>query len=482
MNKFYDGKKGLLSVLFIVFLSIYQNVTANDVVAGAYYVSTSGSDNNDGKLVNEGGSGPWLTIQHAAQTLVAGEIVYVREGIYSEPDPIDGSTKIWGIRPKNSGSAGNYISYVAYPDERVVLDTNFESPCITLYGIKYVQIKGFEIRNCNGSGIWVKSGSGTENSNLILDENLIHGIDGGSGSNVAGIRMDYVGHSTISNNIIYNIRVAGEHNGNAAGVLSYEMHNVIIENNEFFDSYSGIFHKTPADSTQKSGVFRKNLIHDTDRAIYFNTNETVPITGFHNGTEVYNNVVYNSGLFIYDHSYQSKAQSTGLKVYNNTVIGADFGIRGFDKVEFYNNILVDKPGINTYYQEHVFTDPGTRKAPGLILSDYNLYFPNFVAQVGVYSNEKKVFNSLSEWQVSGFDGALFTIDVSAPGPDEHSAVEDPLFINKEVNNYRLQPQSPAKTMGINGGVIGAYITDNDVIGPEVSRFLIPPAAPVLEVK
>ncbi|MGO4372568.1 DUF1565 domain-containing protein, partial [Paenibacillus sp. MCAF20] len=45
----------------------------------AYYVAPTGSDSNPGTL-----NAPWKTIQKAANTLVAGEIVYVRGGVYKE--------------------------------------------------------------------------------------------------------------------------------------------------------------------------------------------------------------------------------------------------------------------------------------------------------------------------------------------------------------------------------------------------------------
>ena len=44
-----------------------------------YYVSTKGNDSNPGTI-----SSPWLTIQHAANTVSAGATVYVFGGVYNE--------------------------------------------------------------------------------------------------------------------------------------------------------------------------------------------------------------------------------------------------------------------------------------------------------------------------------------------------------------------------------------------------------------
>src|ERR1051325_7473065 len=50
------------------------------VRATTYYVSTSGSDGNNGTSL----STPWRTINKAAQTMVAGDTVYIRGGTYRE--------------------------------------------------------------------------------------------------------------------------------------------------------------------------------------------------------------------------------------------------------------------------------------------------------------------------------------------------------------------------------------------------------------
>src|SRR4030042_2212460 len=64
-------------------------------VYGVYYVSPAGNDANLGTE-----SKPWRTIQKAADTLAAGDTVYIKTGVYAEM-----------VEPQNSGSAGHYIGY-----------------------------------------------------------------------------------------------------------------------------------------------------------------------------------------------------------------------------------------------------------------------------------------------------------------------------------------------------------------------------------
>ena len=70
-------------------MSLYENNRSthragarysNGVRAATYYVSTSGNDGNNGTSL----STPWRTINKAAQTMVAGDTVYVRGGTYRE--------------------------------------------------------------------------------------------------------------------------------------------------------------------------------------------------------------------------------------------------------------------------------------------------------------------------------------------------------------------------------------------------------------
>ena len=85
---------------------------------------------------------------------------------------------------------------------------------------------------------------------------------------------------------------------------------------------------------------------------------------------------------------------------------------------------------------------------------------------------------MKSWQDSG---ALFTIDVGASGADAHSIIADPMFVNRSLRDYRLQKSSPAKTMGVGGGAVGAYVNNNDIIGPVISRFTDTPSLPVSPV-
>jgi len=76
--------------------------------AGTYYVdrlNPAASDTNPG-----GETLPWLTIQHAADTLVAGDTVLVKSGTYPEQ-----------VTVSSAGAVGQEIAFAAYPGHTVTV-------------------------------------------------------------------------------------------------------------------------------------------------------------------------------------------------------------------------------------------------------------------------------------------------------------------------------------------------------------------------
>ncbi len=80
--------------------------SAFSILHSVFYISPTGSDTNPGTEAQ-----PWRTIQHAAETLQAGETVFIRAGEYAE----------W-VRPQHSGAEGKPITYAAYPGEVVTIN------------------------------------------------------------------------------------------------------------------------------------------------------------------------------------------------------------------------------------------------------------------------------------------------------------------------------------------------------------------------
>ena len=91
----------MINFLLIIFSSI------SFLFSVEYYVSTTGDSLGLGTF-----NSPFLKIQQAASIMEAGDICYIRQGVYHESVVID----------NQDGTAGNPIVFTAYEDERVVFD------------------------------------------------------------------------------------------------------------------------------------------------------------------------------------------------------------------------------------------------------------------------------------------------------------------------------------------------------------------------
>ncbi len=123
-------------------------VSAAVANATSYYVSTSGSDANDGTIDR-----PFATLQYANETVVPGDAVYIRGGTYQIAEKQIG--RIEGVFARvicldTSGEPGRPINYFAYQDERPVFDFSDVKPDgYRVYAISvpasWIHLKGIDV-------------------------------------------------------------------------------------------------------------------------------------------------------------------------------------------------------------------------------------------------------------------------------------------------------------------------------------------------
>lgn len=121
-----------------------------------YFVSTTGSDSNDGSAER-----PWATITHASQALTPGTdgaIVHVAEGNYTIPatPSCASNSASCGVRTERSGTASAPITYIS--DRQWGAKLTAPGASITWYNSgDYVQIIGFEIVGTSSSNFGIMS-------------------------------------------------------------------------------------------------------------------------------------------------------------------------------------------------------------------------------------------------------------------------------------------------------------------------------------
>ncbi|GAG14591.1 unnamed protein product, partial [marine sediment metagenome] len=174
----------LINVLVLSLICLALTTVPISAEEKVYYVAKNGSDKNPGTL-----DLPWLTIQHAAETMVAGDTVLIKAGTYKER-----------VIPHNSGSADNYIVYAAYPGDRITIDGDSLSlpsewgGLFDVSDMSYIKISGLRI------------------------------INAGPNDNNVGILVDNSSHIIIEKNHTYNTV--------SSGIGVWDSDNIIIADNE----------------------------------------------------------------------------------------------------------------------------------------------------------------------------------------------------------------------------------------------------------
>lgn len=155
----------LIFVLFSILLitaSAYGNIYIVD------RNHASAADSNPGTLTS-----PWKTIQHAAETVAAGDTALVRDGIYNEHVYLE----------QDGNAAQDYIVFSAYPGEIPIIDGTgvSESNNGIVIAASYFKLLGFEIRNWGENGVWIENAAHFEISDCAV-HHVYYGIGVSDGS------------------------------------------------------------------------------------------------------------------------------------------------------------------------------------------------------------------------------------------------------------------------------------------------------------
>ena len=399
------------------------------------------------------------SIESAMLYAEAGDIVLFRGGIYSAEQKAT-PYHAW-FEPSNSGSENSPIIFKAYPGETPVIQATFTTRvndfAIGTGDSHYITWDGFTITATGNDVAGIMMGGNYDEGSFrhglkLLNITAIAGTNNVINNDNADIvRMEGVGSGIISGCRFGNLHTSAWSDNNAA-LKSYHNANVIIENNEFFDSPNGISCK----STTNNMTIRNNFFHGNFHGFFM---------GVYGGQPNDNNIIHNN-LFANNGDLSVFVRTDGMdgshannwEVYNNTFTksgnGVNFGHCG--KLIFYNNI------IETASKNNITTVRDTT----FDQIDHNQYGNElFSLQLGVYSESEVRYTSLASWTTSNYLQ-------NGGNPGEGSLASAPLFINtsgtfNEIADFELSLGSPCKGAGRNGLDIGADISK---VGPESATF------------
>ncbi|MGC9367671.1 MAG: right-handed parallel beta-helix repeat-containing protein [bacterium] len=272
-------------IVCIMFCFIFPH----GLISMTYYVSPAGNDSNPGTYVL-----PWQNISKAASTLIAGDTVLIRDGIYQEQ-----------VLPVNSGSPGSFIVYAAFPGENPVVNGDTVTVSIwgglwELYQIDYIAIYGITVINSKAAGIIAE-----ECNHLLLRKNLTHNTVS------SGIAVWTGSHIVVDSNIVELACNDGEQECiTLSNVDSFEIcYNHVLDGGPGSQGGEGIDVKEGC----SNGSIHHNIVHDLNRlGIYVDAWDQHTFN-----IEVYNNLVYHCAAYGFVLASEAGGLLENIKIYNN---------------------------------------------------------------------------------------------------------------------------------------------------------------------
>lgn len=454
--------------IFIPYLLYAQNT---------YYVSTNGNDEASGTIGE-----PWEHIQYAADNVSAGDIVYIRGGVYNRADTI-----------KVSGSASNgYITFQNYQNEQAIIDGAGLTVPASYNGLflienkSYIVIKGLEFKNYKTSekdvvpsGIFIVGTS----HHIEIRNNKIHNIEHNRESNNGVDAHGIAVYGTFGTSSINNIIIDGNElydlilGSSEALVLNGNVELFTISNNIVRDANNiGIdcigFEGTASQFDQaRNGEIIDNTIYNIssygnpaygnvyaaggiyidggkditiDRNIIHNADIGIELASEHSGKATSNITVRNN--LIYDNNiagiamggYDTNRGSTeSCKVLNNTLYNNDTKQEYNGEIWLQYDVKDSEIKNNIFYcnnQGVLISNPYTQNTNNVV--NHNLYFSPTGENNSTWVWKDDEYNEFSSYR-------------TGTGNDANGLFDNPMFVDVSTHNFHLQNTSPGNNIGDN---------------------------------
>ena len=433
--------RGLFSVITLVSLLAFAafTVTAESPAAPMtaptyYYVAPTGNDSSPGTE-----SQPWRTIGKANSTMQPGDTVYVREGTYTNQR----------IQPANSGTSGNYMSYLAYPGETPTLDLS-GNPAIHIQNRDYIKVDGFIIE-ANGQSSWINAEYA--NHNIISNNVMKYASDA-----THGITLKQSSYNRFVNNVFETHGVDPDPEG--SGLDAMKLHEGcnynLIEGNHFNEGMHSVLNVAGGHhNVIRDNYFQNDWYKDVDtgkgtyrnlweRNVFADSFDIIGQDRRHYGSGIqfasanniirynrfYNNESGNLRMTIYADSPDNHDN----RIYNNTMYYGGMACVPFlfnyagnmSGNVFKNNIIM-----KGYYEADPFQIWFSGGPPDL--AGVKLSFNNIIAEsVGtdVIGHAHRGNHSLIWWEANYPDNLADNLEV------------DPKFVDEQARDFHLQADSP----------------------------------------
>jgi parallel beta-helix repeat protein len=383
---------------------------ADTTRANIFHVAPIGNDMNPGTMAQ-----PWLTLQHAVDTIGPGDTILVASGTYA------------GCRIGNSGQTGAVCTLKA--DAAASVLVNAPGPANRHNSNIEIELFGQTVTN------WVIDGFESANSPR-------YGID---------IRVTQ--YITVQNCFCHNSALTGI-------FLAFSDFPTIQNNESSFNGEHGIYDSNSGDHP----AIRANRSHDNHAAgIHMNGDlSQQPGDGIISFALVEMNIIYGNGV-----GGGSGINCDGVSdsifrnnlIYNNHASGISLyaidGAEGSSRNLVYNNTIVMAAG--SRWCVNIPASTGGQPGPtGNKIKDNILYTPDaghgsvltYAASVSGFESDYNVV--VGNFSVDGGNTNISLTSWQGLGYDIHSVMATPanLFVNPANNDYHLKSGSPAIGAGV----------------------------------
>ncbi len=415
---------------FVVSLALALGI-AGQATAATYTVDAGAENAADGNDGSE--AAPWKTVQHAADSVSAGDVVIVKPGQYDET-----------VTVAASGAEGTLITFRAEPRRKARVKA------FVLEG-DYIRIEGFEIAGGDGKGNGIFAGIGyRENARTgcRMVDNFIHDISG---------TAIYTGKKAlVKDNLMKNV---------FRGVFANS--GTLVENNEIDTLVPALEEKdgeTRAKKTQYTFfggddiTFRGNYFHGAPEAYLIKGMGACFFASYDSWKHPASHriLIENNRCFNATHASEpmgtARRQSSHITYRNNLFVNTVYvGVmpKAWTHVTVENNTFINCGAYPVWLR-------GERQATTSVVRN------NLIA----YHGRDRVVEAFG-WKPSesgvriDFDGPKNFCDYNMfwgcldREYGENDFVAEPQFVDPEHGDYRLKPGSPGIDAGVTIEAVGA---------------------------
>jgi len=398
-----------------------------------YYVSSTGSDSNNGAFDQ-----PWGTLQYAVDHCPAGGTVFVEPGTYI------------GFRVENSGTAAQPKAILSETPGAAIV--NAKHPTRAKHG-SYVEVEKYNDTGNDTISYWT------------IDGFTVHGLD----TSTYGIDVRVTSHITIVNNFVDHAARTGIH----APFSDY----VFIDNNTCFSTGEhGIYVTNSSDY----GVCSRNTLYGNPGCgIHMNGDASSGGDGIMSGWVIEKNIAYSNANGYDADGVDTSVWRNNLAYANSSkgiqVAGADGAVWSRND-RFVNNTLVCPAG--GFYPLNFYCDSTSKPLPtgnrvfNNILFSYNDYsgrgsmcvnsymLTDFQSDYNVVMNwfgidDNATTQQLTQWRTRGYDAH----SVQTTTTSDTALWVDPVNATVALRDFHLK----AGSVAIDHGTTLTDVTD-DITG------------------